>query len=92
MAHLSGQRIDLRSHLALGCFMRCSLILPLFVLAACATFPQVDAAASKSIGARPAFLTLGQMNALGGKGGTDGASEVTSTDDLRTRATDLRAR
>lgn len=72
--------------------MRCTLTLPLFFLAACATFPQVDAAASKSIGARPAFLTLGQMNAIRDKSGTDDRNEVTQSDDLSARATDLRAR
>lgn len=51
--------------------MRFILCLPLIALTACASFPQVDAVASKSIGPRPALLTLGQMNALTAQSGVD---------------------
>jgi hypothetical protein len=51
--------------------MRFILAFPLIALTACATFPQVDAVASKSLGPRPSLLTLGQMNALTAQSGAD---------------------
>lgn len=92
MAHLSNLHIDLRGDLRLGCNMRLILSLSLFSLTACATFPQVDAAASKSMAQRPALLTLDQINALTAKNGPVDENRSALLDDLNGRSTVLRNR
>lgn len=61
-------------------------------LAACTSFPQVDAVASQTIGARPDLLTASQLQAVL-TASTD-ARPATAQDgrDLRDRADALRAR
>ena len=72
--------------------MRCIHVLTLFALTACASFPQVDAVASKNLGPRPALLTVGQLNAvLPHSLNAVDASDVPA-DDLRARAVGLRDR
>jgi hypothetical protein len=67
-------------------------VLPLYALTACATFPQVDAAASKTLGPRPALLTVEKMNALTAQNGMDAQDPITQGNDLPTRVTALRSR
>ncbi len=72
--------------------MRCIFCLSLLALTACATFPKVDAAASKTLSPRPALLTLGQMSDLMAQRAYLVKGEPARDDDLGTRAADLRAR
>lgn len=97
MGHLSNLRIDCQGKLALGFYMRCILSLPLFALplialTACATFPQVDAVASKTIGPRPALLTLGQLTSLTDPGVIVTENGAPRVDELREKASGLRSR
>lgn len=76
--------------------MRVIVILPLFVLTACASFPQLDAAMSKTIGPRPALLTLDQITALTSQDTKAVPNTAAQADDLMNdlpaRATALRSR
>jgi hypothetical protein len=97
MGHLSNLRIDFWDKLALGLGMRYIpafplLALPLLALTACATFPKVDAVASKTIGPRPALLTLEQVNALPAQSPIIDDNSAAPLDDLRALASGLRSR
>lgn len=92
MAHLSNPRIDFRANLALDWGMRCILVLPLFALTACASFPQVDAAASKTLGPRPALLTVGKIDTLTAQNGGFAQDPAAQSNDLPARAAALRSR
>ena len=61
-------------------------------LTACATFPQVDAAASKAIGPAPALLPMDDLLAQTGQTGAEAAgnSLAASAAALRARAAALR--
>jgi hypothetical protein len=72
--------------------MRCILSLFLFVLTACATFPQVNAAASKNVGSRPALLTLAQLTSLTEQISISPENGAPRVDELREKASGLRSR
>ncbi len=92
MAHLSKPRIDFAPRLGVVWAMRFYLCLPLCALTACASFPQVDAAVSKTIAPRPELLTLGQINALHAQSRAEIENTVPIFGDLAPRADVLRSR
>lgn len=92
MAPLSNPRIDFAPRLGVVWGMRVYLCLPLCALTACASFPQVDAAVSKTIAPRPALLTFGQINALRAQSTDEIENTGPIVGDLAPRADILRSR